>query len=69
MEKNLLAGRRPGFDPELGRSPGEGHGNPFHYSYLGNPSYRESGMTWQLNSNLLGFIDLERATVAFSLTK
>ena len=22
--------------PGLGRSPGEGHGNPFQYSYLGN---------------------------------
>ena len=23
--------------PELGRSPGEGHGNPLQYSYLENP--------------------------------
>ena len=23
--------------PGLGRSPGEGNGNPFHYSCLGNP--------------------------------
>ena len=23
--------------PELGRSPGEGHGNPLQYSCLGNP--------------------------------
>ena len=23
--------------PDLGRSPGEGNGNPLQYSYLGNP--------------------------------
>ena len=28
--------------PELGRSPGEGHGNPFHYSCLENPMNREA---------------------------
>ena len=27
---------RPGFDPWLGRSPGEGHGNPPQYSCLEN---------------------------------
>ena len=27
-----------GWIPGLGRSPGEGNGNPFWYSYLGNPS-------------------------------
>ena len=26
--------------PELGRSHGEGNGNPFQYSYLGNPMDR-----------------------------
>ena len=26
-----------GLIPGLGRSPGEGNGNPFHYSCLGNP--------------------------------
>ena len=28
--------------PELGRSPEEGNGNPFHYSHLGNPMDREA---------------------------
>ena len=28
----------------LGRSPGEGNGNPFWYSYLGNPSDQRA---WQ----------------------
>ena len=30
--------------PGLGRSPGEGHGNPLHYSYLENPIDRGA---WQ----------------------
>ena len=28
--------------PGLGRSPGGGHGNPFQYSCLENPMYREA---------------------------
>ena len=31
--------------PGSGRSPGEGHGNPFQYSYLENPMDRGA---WQL---------------------
>ena len=30
--------------PGLGRSPGEGNGNPLQYSYLGNPMDR--GVWW-----------------------
>ena len=30
----------PGSNPGSGRSPGEGNGNPLHYSCLGNPMYR-----------------------------
>ena len=33
-----------GLIPELGRSPGEGHGNPLQYSYLENPTDRGA---WQ----------------------
>ena len=33
--------------PGLGRSPGEGNGNPLQHSCLGNPMDRE---TWQLQS-------------------
>ena len=29
--------------PELGRSPGEGNGNPLQYSCLGNPMDRGAG--------------------------
>ena len=36
--------KRQGFNPGLGRSPGEGHGNPFQYSCLENPMDR--GTWW-----------------------
>ena len=31
-----------GLIPELGRSPGGGHGNPFQYSHLENPQGQSS---------------------------
>ena len=34
----------PGSVPEVGRSPGEGNGNPLQYSCLENPMHREA---WQ----------------------
>jgi len=34
-----------GLIPGLGRSPGEGNGNPLQYSCLGNPMHRG---TWQV---------------------
>ena len=36
--------KQHGFDPGLGRSPGEGNGNPLQYSCLGNPMDR--GAWW-----------------------
>ena len=36
--------RDPGLIPVSGRSPGEGHGNPLQYSFLGNPMDR--GAWW-----------------------
>ena len=43
MVKNLSANAGdPGSIPESGRSPGEGNGNPFQYSCLGNPMDREA---------------------------
>ena len=46
-----LSGKEPlcnvgdaGLIPELGRSPGEGNGNPLQYSCLGNPMDRGA---WQ----------------------
>ena len=48
MVKNLPVNagdlRHMGSIPELGRYPGRGHGNPFQYSYLGNPMDR--GAWW-----------------------
>ena len=45
MVKNLPANdRRRELDPGSGRSPGEGKGNPLHYSCLENPMDRG---TWQ----------------------
>ena len=39
--KNLPANSGDvGSNPRLGRSPGEGNGNPLQYSYLGNPMDR-----------------------------
>ena len=35
----------PGSIPGLGRSPGEGNGNPLQYSYLENPM---DGGAWQV---------------------
>ena len=44
MVKRLPAMRETGLIPELGRSPGEGNGNPLQYSCLGNPMDR--GAWW-----------------------
>ena len=48
MVKNLPASagdeRDVGWIPRSGRSPGEGHGNPFQYSCLENPMDR--GAWW-----------------------
>ena len=64
MVKNLPANAGDADStPGLGRSPGEGNGNPLQYSCLGNPMDRgawwavvpgvtkESDMTYQLNNN------------------
>ena len=61
MVKNLLVIARDigdgGLIPGLGRSPGEGNGNPLQYSCLENPMDRgawcckESDMTDRLNNN------------------
>ena len=37
-----------GLIPGLGRSPGEGHGNPLQYSFLENPMDREA---WQARAH------------------
>ena len=42
--------RDEGSLPGLGRSPGEGHGNPFQYSCLENPWTEEPGELQSLGS-------------------
>ena len=43
MVKNLpVMWEDPGSIPGLGRSPGEGHGNPLQHSCLENPMDREA---------------------------
>ena len=50
VAKNLPANAEDARDvssiPGLGRSPGEGNGNPLQYSCLGNPMYR--GAWWAI---------------------
>ena len=44
MVKNLpVNAGDAGLVPGLGRSPGEGNGNPLQYSCLGNPADEEPG--------------------------
>ena len=42
---NIGDARDKGSIPGLGRSPGAGHGNPLQYSWLENPTERE---TWSI---------------------
>ena len=42
VKKKPASARDAGWIPGPGRSPGEGNGNPFQYSYLGNPMERGS---------------------------
>ena len=42
--------RDAGLIPGLGRSPGEGNGNPLQYSCLGNPMDREPGRLQTMRS-------------------
>ena len=66
MVKKLSANARdagdPGSVPGLGRSPGEGNGNPLQYYCLGKPmerglagysswGHKESDVTYQLKNN------------------
>ena len=47
-----------------GRSPGEGNGNPFQYSYLGNPWTEEPGGLQSMESQRTGY-DWETHTFTF----
>ena len=43
--------------PGLGRSPGEGNGNPLQYSFLGNPMDRG---TWQVTAHGVKELDVTK---------
>ena len=56
MVKNPLANAGVlGSIPGLGRSPGEGDGNPLHYPCLGNPV--ERGAWWTAVHGLVKALD------------
>ena len=44
MQETAYSAGDLGWIPESGRSPGEGNGNPLHYSCVGNPMGR--GAWW-----------------------
>ena len=48
-----------GLIPELGGSPGGGHGNPFQYSCLENPMDRRA---WQATHSRIAELDTTKAT-------
>ena len=48
-----------GLIPGLGRCPGEGNGNPFHYSCLGNPMDRGA---WQATAHKVARVGCDLVT-------
>ena len=58
MVKNLLASAEVGLIPGLGRSPGEGNGNPLQYSCLKNPMDR--GAWWATAHGVKKDLDMTR---------
>ena len=50
----------PGSIPGLGRSPGEGNGNPLQYSYLENPTDRGA---WQATVHGIARVGHDLATI------
>ena len=63
MVKNLPANagesRDTGLIPGLGRSPGEGNGNPLQYSYMENPMDRGA---WQITVHGVAGVEHDFAT-------
>ena len=66
MVRTHLPNRKPGFNPESGRSPGEGYGNPLQDSCLQNPMDR--GALWA-TVHWIAKSEANRATSPFSLYK
>ena len=56
MVRNLPANAGDlGSFPGLGRSPGEGNGNPLQYSSLENPWIEEAGRLWSMGSQSIRY--------------
>ena len=56
MVRNLPASAGDlGSIPGLGRSPGEGNGNPLQYSSLENPWIEETGRLWSMGSQSIRY--------------
>ena len=63
LVKNPPAIRRPGFDPWIGKTPGEGKGNSLHYPGLENAmhssgGHKESDTTERLSLSLFPYLNL-----------
>ena len=54
-----------GLIPGLGETPGEGNGNPLHYSYLGNPRTEEPGGLQSMESKRVGHDLVTEQLIAF----
>ena len=71
VAKNLPANagdiRDEGSVPQLGRSPGEGNGNPLQYSCLENPMNR--GAWWNTACGMAERDATERPTLSLSLSR
>ena len=52
--KRLSTMRRPGFDPWVGKIPGEGNGNPLQYYCLEIPWTEEPGRLQSVGSQRVG---------------
>ena len=55
----------PSLIPGLGRSPGEGHGNPLLYSCLENPM---DGEAWSVGSQRVGHDRATSLSLSFTLS-
>ena len=55
----------PGFDPWVGKIPGEGNGTPLQYSCLENPM--EGGAWWASPWGLEALDTIERLALSLSL--
>ena len=63
--KNVSEHRRPGFDPWVGRSPGEGNGNPLQF--LPGEFYRQRSLVGYSPGGCKELDRIEQLTLVFVL--